>query len=180
MLLVLAMMCSGKSCAGAQSIVPCPLVDYFVSVCCCCAVLLQLPGSAHDMAVQGYGFTYDYIDPSYPAAAKVRQLRHALLQSSPLDRTSVLSLPPPATPLLNICNCNMMHANAVISRCSCCPSALLTLLPGLLLAARRSSSACALSAARSARCRTVGPRLCCCGRTSWRWWRLTGRRTALG
>lgn len=84
MLLVLAMMCSGKSCAGAQSIVPCPLVDYFVSVCCCCAVLLQLPGSAHDMAVQGYGFTYDYIDPSYPAAAKVRQLRHALLQLSPM------------------------------------------------------------------------------------------------
>uniref|UniRef100_A0A383WBI5 Hydroxyproline O-arabinosyltransferase-like domain-containing protein n=1 Tax=Tetradesmus obliquus TaxID=3088 RepID=A0A383WBI5_TETOB len=32
---------------------------------------LELPGSAHDMAVQGYGFTYDYIDPSYPAAAKV-------------------------------------------------------------------------------------------------------------
>jgi cobyrinic acid a,c-diamide synthase len=39
---------------------------------CLCLLLLQLPGSAHDVAVQGYGFTYDYIDPSFPAAAKVR------------------------------------------------------------------------------------------------------------
>jgi hypothetical protein len=47
--------------------------------CACFDLLLQLPGSAHDVAVQGYGFTYDYIDPSFPAAAKVRQTarRHA-------------------------------------------------------------------------------------------------------
>ncbi|KAF8072854.1 HPAT1 [Scenedesmus sp. PABB004] len=32
---------------------------------------LTLPGSAHDVAVAGYGFTYDYIDPTYPAAAAV-------------------------------------------------------------------------------------------------------------
>lgn len=36
-------------------------------------VVLQLPGSAHDTAVQGYGFRYDYIDPQFPTAAKVRQ-----------------------------------------------------------------------------------------------------------
>lgn len=47
---------------------------------CCCSFLffyvllplfLQLPGSAHDVAVRGHGFTYDYIDPQYPSAAMV-------------------------------------------------------------------------------------------------------------
>eukprot|EP00879_Flechtneria_rotunda_P014651 GHRR01015310.1.p1 GENE.GHRR01015310.1~~GHRR01015310.1.p1 ORF type:complete len:332 (+),score=80.08 GHRR01015310.1:805-1800(+) len=32
---------------------------------------LALPGSAHDLAVQGYGFSYDYINPQYPDAAQV-------------------------------------------------------------------------------------------------------------
>lgn len=32
---------------------------------------MQLPGSAHDVAVEGYGFKFDYIDPQYPTAAKV-------------------------------------------------------------------------------------------------------------
>jgi len=31
----------------------------------------QLPGSAHDLAVAGLGFRFDYIDPQYPTAAKV-------------------------------------------------------------------------------------------------------------
>lgn len=44
---------------------------------------LQLPGSAHDTAVQGLGFTYDYIDPQYPTAAEV---------------CTVLSHPPPLLP----------------------------------------------------------------------------------
>jgi hypothetical protein len=55
---------------------PCSPVRDTCSVCPCVAVLPQLPGSAHDVAVQGYGFTYGYIDPSFPPAAKVGQPAH--------------------------------------------------------------------------------------------------------
>jgi hypothetical protein len=42
---------------------------------------VQLPGSAHDVAVHGYGFEYDYIDPAYPDAAKVTNSIKGLTQS---------------------------------------------------------------------------------------------------
>ena len=39
--------------------------------------MLELPGRAHDLAVAGYGFQYDYIDPQYPSAAKAGTARQA-------------------------------------------------------------------------------------------------------